>query len=166
HRDAITDAASNETKEFIDGIVDEAISRFCRSGTEDAVNWLKTKAKVKDGDARPMFMMLSNIVEQLDSNHEMNSLLRALRGEYIEPGPGADVVQNPFVLPTGRNTHAVNPYSVPSRTAFENAKDTADALLRRYFDEHGRYPRAMALVLWGLDNIKTQGEGVAQALWL
>src|SRR5437016_6463154 len=30
HRDAITDAASNETKEFIDGIVDEAISRFCR----------------------------------------------------------------------------------------------------------------------------------------
>src|SRR5258707_7564616 len=33
-------------------------------------------------------------------------------------------------------------------------------------DEHGRYPRALALVLWGLDNIKTQGEGVAQALWL
>jgi magnesium chelatase subunit H len=24
----------------------------------------------------------------------------------------------------------------------------------------------MALVLWGLDNIKTHGEGVAQALWL
>ena len=30
----------------------------------------------------------------------------------------------------------------------------------------GRIPRAMALVLWGLDNIKTEGEGVAQALWL
>jgi len=39
-------------------------------------------------------------------------------------------------------------------------------LLQRYFDEHGRHPRALALVLWGLDNIKTQGEGVAQALWL
>lgn len=50
--------------------------------------------------------------------------------------------------------------------AFARAKLTADALLRRYFDEHGRYPRAMALVLWGLDNIKTQGEGVAQALHL
>src|SRR6185436_11235989 len=36
----------------------------------------------------------------------------------------------------------------------------------RYQAEHGRYPRSMALVLWGLDNIKTQGEGVAQALWL
>jgi magnesium chelatase subunit H len=50
--------------------------------------------------------------------------------------------------------------------AFARAKHTADALLRRYFDEYGRYPRALALVLWGLDNIKTQGEGVAQALWL
>jgi len=70
------------------------------------------------------------------------------------------------VLPTGRNTHAVNPYSVPSQMAFARAERTADALLRRYFDEHGRYPRALALVLWGLDNIKTQGEGVAQALWL
>src|SRR5438034_10382771 len=50
--------------------------------------------------------------------------------------------------------------------AFARAKQTAEALLRRYFDEHGRYPRALALVLWGLDNIKTQGEGVAQAVWL
>jgi magnesium chelatase subunit H len=70
------------------------------------------------------------------------------------------------VLPTGRNTHAVNPYSVPSPAAYSRAQHTAEALLRRYTDEHGRYPRALALVLWGLDNIKTQGEGVAQALWL
>ncbi len=75
-------------------------------------------------------------------------------------------MQNPGVLPTGRNTHAVNPYAVPSQMAFARAKLTADALLRRHFEEHGRYPRALALVLWGLDNIKTQGEGVAQALHL
>src|SRR5262249_42044176 len=66
----------------------------------------------------------------------------------------------------GRNTHAVNPYAVPSRSAFARARETSEALLRRYHEEHGRYPNALALVLWGLDNIKTQGEGVAQALWL
>jgi magnesium chelatase subunit H len=60
----------------------------------------------------------------------------------------------------------VNPYSVPSQAAFIRAKTAADALLQRYRDEHGRYPAALAMVLWGLDNIKTQGEGVAQALWL
>src|SRR5207249_3054016 len=54
----------------------------------------------------------------------------------------------------------------PSRAAFDRARQTAEALLHRYLAEHGRYPRALALVLWGLDNIKTQGEGVAQALWL
>jgi magnesium chelatase subunit H len=55
---------------------------------------------------------------------------------------------------------------VPSQAAFIRARTAAEALLQRYRDEHGRYPGAVAMVLWGLDNIKTQGEGVAQALWL
>src|SRR5919206_311283 len=103
---------------------------------------------------------------RLRARGELDGLVRSLRGEYVEPGPGADVVQNPSVLPTGRNTHAVNPYAVPSHLAFARAERVVAALLDRHRQERGRYPRAMALVLWGLDNIKTQGEGVAQALWL
>jgi len=164
--DVLSEEPNNETKELIDGMVADAILRFCEKGAAHAAGWLNSKASVKVEDSLQTFKLLEKISEQLDSNHEIESLMRALRGEYIEPGPGADIVQNPFVLPTGRNTHAVNPYSVPSRAAFDRAQFTADALLRRYLDEHGRYPRAMALVLWGLDNIKTQGEGVAQALWL
>ncbi|HEV7798636.1 MAG TPA: cobaltochelatase subunit CobN [Pyrinomonadaceae bacterium] len=157
---------ASETIELVDRIVSEAVQEFCEGGAEAAANWLNLKAGVDIPKSLPTFSLLAGIAEQLDSNNEIESLMRALRGEYIAPGPGADIVQNPLVLPTGRNTHAVNPYSVPSQVAFSRAKETADALLRRYMDEHGRYPRAMALVLWGLDNIKTQGEGVAQALWL
>lgn len=113
-----------------------------------------------------MFAMLEKISKQLETNSEGEALLRALRGEFIEPGPGADLVQNPSVLPTGRNTHAINPYSIPSAHAFESAHGVAEGLLQRYQTENGRFPRAIALVLWGLDNIKTQGEGVAQAFWL
>src|SRR5256886_2118363 len=164
--EVLNESATNETRELIDRIVTESIARFCEKGADEAVAYLKDSADVRREDSSPTFALLERISRQLESNHEIGSLLRALRGEYIEPGPGADIVQNPFVLPTGRNTHAVNPYSVPSRAAFDRAKHTADALLSRYFDEHGRYPRALALVLWGLDNIKTQGEGVAQALWL
>src|SRR5262249_36809513 len=58
------------------------------------------------------------------------------------------------------------PYSVPSAVAFTRAEAVAESLLERHRSEHGQYPRALGLVLWGLDNIKTQGEGVAQALWL
>src|SRR5437870_5208566 len=160
------ETSASETREMIDGIVAEAVRQFCEDGVETAVDWLNSKAGVDREESRPTFLLLAKVAEQLDSNNEIDSLVRALRGEYIRPGPGSDIVQNPFVLPTGRNTHAVNPYSVPSQMAFARAERTADALLRRYFDEHGRYPRALALVLWGLDNIKTQGEGVAQALWL
>jgi magnesium chelatase subunit H len=162
----LQESSSSELREVVDSIVAEAVSRFCAEGIEPATNFLQMRAGVNCDESRPTFELLARISEQLDSNHELDSLVRSLRGEYIAPGPGADIVQNPLVLPTGRNTHAVNPYSVPSRAAFARGKLTAEALLRRYLDERGRYPRAMALVLWGLDNIKTEGEGVAQALWL
>src|SRR5205085_10640014 len=99
-------------------------------------------------------------------NQETASLMRALRGEYIEPSPGADLIQNPAILPTGRNTHAVNPYLVPSTIAFERARPVANALLERHLSDTGHYPETIAMVLWGIDNIKTEGEAVAQALWI
>jgi magnesium chelatase subunit H len=166
YEELLQQGATSETRQLIDGIVHAAIETFCESGTDAAAKFLKSRANVEIEVSRPSLELLANVSEHLDSNQEIESLMRALRGEYIQPGPGADIIQNPLVLPTGRNTHAVNPYSVPSHAAFIRARTPADALLQRYRDEHGRYPRALAMVLWGLDNIKTQGEGVAQALWL
>ena len=162
----LNESPASEMKELIDSIVKESVLLFCEKGSDAAAGWLSEKAGVDPEKSAPTFSLLTTIEAQLDINNEQESLVRSLRGEYITPGPGADIVQNPLVLPTGRNTHAVNPYSVPSHGAFERARLSANALLSRYVEEHGRYPRALALVLWGLDNIKTQGEGVAQALWL
>lgn len=158
--------AASDARQMIESVVKQAIDTFCDQGREPAMALLKSTVGVVSHDVDKLFELLAKINRQLDSNDELTSVLRALRGEYIAPGPGADIVQNPAVLPTGRNTHAVNPYSVPSQAAFIRAKKGAEGLLKRYRDEHGRYPRALAMVLWGLDNIKTQGEGVAQALWL
>jgi magnesium chelatase subunit H len=153
-------------RERVDEIVQTAIELFIEQDSDAASVWLEETANVKREVSRSIFALLSRICDELSSNHEIESLLRALRGEYIEPGPGADIVQNPDILPTGRNTHAINPYIVPSEIAYMRAERVVNGLLDRHVSEHGRYPRAMALVLWGLDNIKTQGEGVAQALWL
>ncbi len=153
-------------RERVDGIVTSAIQEFLGSGVDAAAFLLQTIANVIPEDSLPVLQLLETISRELEANTEIEALLRALRGEYIAPGPGADIVQNPSILPTGRNTHAINPYSVPSEVAFTRAEMVAACLLDRYLSEHRRYPRAMALVLWGLDNIKTQGEGVAQALWL
>ncbi len=153
-------------RERVENVVREAIALFVKEGGESASRWLEAEARVRGAESAKIFGLLSRIKEQLSTNPELESFARALRGEYVEPGPGADIVQNPSILPTGRNTHAVNPYAVPSQVAYARAERVVKQLLERHRGEHGRYPRAMALVLWGLDNIKTQGEGVAQALWL
>ncbi len=166
----IAGSKSDETqlhaREKVDAIVVEAINRFLKQGKLSAIKWLEESARVSPEHSLAVFELLDKISAQLKSNTELDALARSLRGEYIEPGPGADIVQNPAILPTGRNTHAINPYTVPSEIAFTRAERVVNSLLERHRTEHGSWPRAMALVLWGLDNIKTQGEGVAQALWL
>ncbi|MDT7602705.1 MAG: magnesium chelatase subunit [Acidobacteriota bacterium] len=169
-KDDATDILANEetlrARELIDEIARDAVAIFLREGKTVACRLLESRANVPHDASRPVFDLLEEVRERLQTNPELDSLARALRGRYVEPGPGADIVQNPKVLPTGRNTHAINPYAVPSELAFARAEHVVNLLLERHTREHGRYPRALALVLWGLDNIKTQGEGVAQALWL
>ena len=165
-KSASLDQARLSDRERIDSVVSTAIKEFLQGGSEAAASLLERIANINRQDSMPVFALLEEISKQLETNIEVEALLRALRGEFIEPGPGADIVQNPAILPTGRNTHAVNPYTIPSTMAFARAEAVAGNLLERYLAENGRYPRAIALVLWGLDNIKTQGEGVAQAFWL
>jgi magnesium chelatase subunit H len=153
-------------REKVDVLVMSAVKEFVTSGADAATVFLENEGQVNPEASRPVFALLAKVSEELLKNTEIDALVRALRGEFIEPGPGADLVQNPAILPTGRNTHAINPYAVPSAVAFARGEAVATSLLLRYQEENGRYPEAMALVLWGLDNIKTQGEGVAQALWL
>jgi magnesium chelatase subunit H len=109
----LRETSTSEPRELVEGIVAEAVQRFCDGDAETAAQWLSLKAGVSPEKSLPTFALLTRIATELDSNTELESLMRALRGEYIAPGPGADIVQNPLVLPTGRNTHAVNPYSVP-----------------------------------------------------
>jgi len=165
-KSASSDQVGLKDRERIEGLITAAVSEFLQDGAESAAALLERSANTNREDSLPVFALLETISKQLETNDEADALLRALRGEFIKPGPGADIVQNPAVLPTGRNTHAVNPYVIPSNIAFTRARLVAENLLERYLAEKGRYPRAIALVLWGLDNIKTQGEGVAQALWL
>jgi magnesium chelatase subunit H len=155
-----------ENRERVESIVSQAVGVFIENGKEAAAFFLEAQANVAADETRPMLELLEKVSTQLETNNESEALLRALRGEFMVAGPGADIVQDPSILPTGRNTHAVNPYLVPSSSAFARAESVAAKLLERYHKENGRYPAAMALVLWGLDNIKTEGEGVAQALWL
>jgi cobaltochelatase CobN len=38
--------------------------------------------------------------------------------------------------------------------------------LRQYLEREGRYPEAIGLTVWGTSNMRTQGDDIAEALWL
>lgn len=98
----------------------------------------------------------------LQQDHEIPALLRALSGRFISPVPGGDLIRAPEILPTGRNIHAFDPFRMPTVYAMQDGAAQAARLL----DAHDRLPRSVALVLWGSDNIKSDGGPIAQALAL
>lgn len=112
-----------------------------------------------------LFTYLRFCLQQICADMEMESLLRALDGEYVLPGPGGDPIRNPGVLPSGKNIHALDPQAIPTRAAVAAAKVVVDKLIERQRAEQGDWPETIACVLWGTDNIKTYGESLAQILW-
>jgi len=102
----------------------------------------------------------------LARDHEIPALLHALDGGYVPPAPGGDLIRNPAVLPTGRNIHGFDPFAIPSAHASRAGAAQAERLLARHRAETGRLPETVAMVLWGTDNLKTEGAAIAQALAL
>lgn len=98
----------------------------------------------------------------LQGNHELEGLMRALNAEFIAPVPGGDLIRAPQIVPTGRNIHAFDPFRMPTAFALREGKVQAQKLL----DAHPTLPRSIAMVLWGSDNIKSDGGPIAQALAL
>ena len=98
----------------------------------------------------------------LSTDSELPALMRAMNAEYITPVPGGDVIRAPEILPTGRNIHAFDPFGMPTAEAMMSGAQQAKELLRT----HPEMPRSVALVLWGSDNIKSNGGPIAQALAL
>lgn len=99
-------------------------------------------------------------------DHEIPAILHALDGGYIRPAPGGDLLRNTDVLPTGRNLHGFDPFRIPSVFAVEDGARQAERLLARHLQDDGVLPETIAVVLWGTDNLKTEGGPIAQALWL
>jgi magnesium chelatase subunit H len=109
--------------------------------------------------------MIRDLLSQ--TTDELTNLLRGLNGEYIPPAPGGDLLRDgPGVLPTGRNIHALDPYRMPSTAAYERGRNIAHQIIDQHLQEQGSYPETVAVMLWGLDAIKTKGESLGILLEL
>jgi cobaltochelatase CobN len=98
---------------------------------------------------------------------ELAGLLAGLGGRFVPPGPsGAPTRGRPEVLPTGRNFYSVDTRLVPTAAAWSLGWKSASLLLERYRQEHGNWPKRLALSAWGTSNMRTGGDDIAQALAL
>ena len=98
---------------------------------------------------------------------EIDGLMAALGGRFVEPGPsGAPTRGRPDVLPTGRNFYSVDSRAVPTETAWELGRKSAELLVTRYTQDHGEWPVAFGLTAWGTSNMRTGGDDIAQAMAL
>lgn len=98
------------------------------------------------------------------AEQEKQSLLNALNGKFIPPGPaGAPTRGRLDVLPTGRNLYTVDPRGIPTRTAYLLAEKTAEQLLLKFMQENGNHLRHLVIDLWGSTTLRTGGEDLALA---
>lgn len=98
---------------------------------------------------------------------ESAGLLAALAGRRVAAGPsGSPYRGRSDVLPTGRNLYTIDPRAIPSRSAHEQGVVLAEELIRRHLQDHGDYPRALIVDLWGSATMRTAGEEFAMALHL
>jgi cobaltochelatase CobN len=98
---------------------------------------------------------------------EIAGLLAGLDGRFVAPGPsGAPTRGRLDVLPTGRNFYSVDTRAVPTPTAWHLGWKSASLLLERYRQDHGAWPKSLALSAWGTANMRTGGDDIAQALAL
>ena len=121
---------------------------------------------LQNADAPSLFEMLKTANAHLAKNSEIPALLHALDGGFVRPAPGGDLLRTPAVLPTGRNLHGFDPFRIPSTFAAHDGARQAQRLLDRHASTGEPLPETIAFVLWGTDNLKSEGAQIAQVLAL
>ena len=135
--------------------------------SEDAITLVQGgMPKARDEKETKLFQDLAKIASGLAELPEVPAILRALDGRYLRPAPGGDLLHTPEILPTGRNMHGFDPFRIPSAFAMRDGAMQAQMIIDRHLADGHEPLRTIAFVMWGTDNLKTQGVPIAQALTL
>ena len=149
--------STGDTVERLEGLAADLVC-----GARKAVKkWSRTRAVLESvsGEIGPAVTACGET--------EMAGLLTALDGRFLEPGPsGAPTRGRPDVLPTGRNFYSLDSRTVPTPAAWTLGWKSAGLLVERHMQEHGAWPRSVAISAWGTSNMRTGGDDIAQALAL
>ncbi len=111
--------------------------------------------------------LVREIDQRITDSREIDALLGAMNGGYVPAGPSGFISRGRYdILPTGRNFYNVDPTRIPTRAAWRVGVRLAEALLKRYQDEEGRYPDQVGLLWMASDIMRADGEQIGQILHL
>lgn len=169
--DPISGKLNGQILDLIESRTDEMISMIASEGFDSRKAMMKASEMCPE-DNEDVLRAVSFVCNTLypsiiKMGREMDSIMEALQGMYIEPGPsGCPTRGRAQILPTGRNFYSLDPDSIPWHSSWEVGRNMADQMLERYLDEHGTYPRTVGIVVWATDTMKTGGDDIAYILWL
>ncbi len=137
---------------------------------------IKSKKKIKldnkilnylDHEKPNIFVnhLLNNILPKLlnSSANEKSNFLDALDGKRISSGPsGAPTRGKLEVLPTGKNFFSVDIRAIPTETAWDLGKRSAEQIMELYLQENGEHLSHLAISIWGTSTMRNGGEDICQ----
>ncbi|AFY53848.1 cobaltochelatase CobN subunit [Rivularia sp. PCC 7116] len=140
-----------------------------RRGEGGEVSLLPPQIKASESQTQLVIEWIQDVLlpslQQTDL--EIKNLLRGLDGRYVRSAPsGAPTRGRPEVLPTGNNFYSVDIRAIPTESAWDVGRKAAETLVETYTQEHGEYPKTLALSVWGTSTMRTGGDDIAQALAL
>ena len=165
---AMAQSSTGDSSTAVTG-VQRLPSRMALEALAEGLTPQAALARSGDAESEANLKLLGELAianRSMSEDHEAVAILHALDGGFLPPAPGGDVLRTPAVLPTGRNLHGFDPFRIPSAFAVLDGARQADCLIRRHMADGNPLPETIALVLWGTDNLKTEGGPIGQALAL
>ncbi|AFA47826.1 cobaltochelatase subunit CobN [Acetobacterium woodii] len=103
----------------------------------------------------------------LTVENETKALMKALMGDYMEPGlSGSPRDGLNRIMPTGRNFYLMDTQKVPTRAAYAIGVEMAEKLIRQHEKDTGFFPEKVAMNMISTDISMTKGEQLSQVLAL
>ncbi|MCB2289416.1 cobaltochelatase subunit CobN [Clostridium sp. CS001] len=145
----------------LDNLADEVFNYYMNNGNIDFFEWIHKDAK-KDFIITLEYGKKTCV--EVQENFELRGLLKSLSAEYNKSKLAGDIYRHPGILPTGYNLHQFDSRLIPTCSAYIRGSKASENVLKAYKDENERFPLSTAIILWGLETSRTQGETFSQIL--
>ncbi len=152
--------------------VDETARLLCKDFLERGIplsdGFLAACSVRPDRDAvHRIERFIRDVRDRVLATDEIGALFNGFNSGYVEPGPSGLITRGrPDILPTGRNFYSLDPHKLPSPAAWETGRMLAEKTLEKYRAEEGTWPENIAFYWQCTDIMWTEGEGLAQMLFL